>query len=101
MKNIKRVFGVVALLAIVASFSVSCGLSRAQDVAYYNFLAGLEVTAEETEIKSEAIKETVKANNKGFKALGFKVEDKKEGSDIAKGTKVKDLKKRFVKKGAK
>ena len=62
MKNIKRVFGVVALLAIVASFSVSCGQSRAQDVGYYNFLASLEIGASENEIKSERIKEIVKSS---------------------------------------
>ena len=102
MKNVKRVFGVVALLAIVASFSVSCGQSRAQDVGYYNFLASLEIGASENEIKSERVKEIVKSSNESFKPLGFKIEDKKEGSDIAKGTKVKDLKKRFkMKKGVK
>ena len=97
MKNVKRIFGIAILMAIVASFSVGCKvqLSDNQEAVYIHFISGIQREASRDVIKAEDVKKMVEEYNKEFEIWGIKVTDKEAGKDIAKGTKAKELKTRF------
>jgi len=95
MKNIKHFLGIAVLMAIVASFSVSCSLSATQEQYYYQFIFSMRHQALENDIKADDVKKHVEESNKEFKVIGIQVKDTEAGKDIKKGTDGVTLKKRF------
>ena len=99
MKNIKRIFGMLTLLAVVASFSVSCGLSVNQERAYAEFIG--EYLGSENKVPSEDVAKRLVQYNRYIALYNFQIVDKQPG-DVLPQTTVDALKKRFViKKGTK
>ena len=98
MKN-KKIFTVIFLLAAALLFT-SCAfkMNTAQKEHYEKFIAGLEREAKDHPMPAQVVKEGLDLANVGAAALNFKIVDKKAGTEIAKGTKVAELRKRFVPK---
>ena len=94
MKNIKRVLGIATLMAIVATFAVSCYLSSYKLDRYYDFLFALEHEVKDRDMPASEIKTNLEKANEVYEVCGFKINDTKPG-DVKRGTKAKELKKRF------
>nr|WP_315313147.1 hypothetical protein [Treponema denticola] len=99
MKN-KKFFTVVLLLAVSALLFTSCALkmNTAQKAHYEAFIADLERGAKDNPMTAQNVKDGLDLANVGAAALNFKIVDKKPGTEIAKGTKAAELRKRFVPK---
>ena len=76
MKN-KKIFTTVLLLAVSALLFTSCAFKI---------------------MTAQNVKDGLDLANVGAAALNFKIVDKKAGTEIAKGTKAAELRKRFVPK---
>ena len=99
MKN-KKFFTVVLLLAVSALLFTSCTfkMNTAQKAHYEAFISGLENDVKDNPMTAQNVKEGLDLANVGAAALNFKIVDKKAGTEIAKGTKAAELRKRFVPK---
>ena len=97
MKN-KKNFTVVLLLAVSALLFSSCAfkMNTAQKEHYEKFIAGLERGAKDNLMPAQVVKEGLDLANDGAAALNYRIEDKEAGTAIAKGTKVAELRKRFI-----
>ena len=98
MKN-KKIFTVVFLLAAALLFS-SCAfkMNATQQAHYEAFIYGLERGAKDNLMPAQVVKEGLDLANDGAAALNYRIEDKEAGTAIAKGTKVAELRKRFIPK---
>ena len=98
MKN-KKIFTVIFLLAAALLFT-SCAfkMNTAQKEHYEKFIAGLEREAKDHPMPAQVVKEGLDLANDGAAALNYRIEDKEAGTAIAKGTKVAELRKRFIPK---
>ena len=101
MKN-KKIFTVLFLLAATALLFSSCAfkMNTAQKAHYELFIKALEKDAERNPMDAQVVVEALAAVNTDAiaKNLNYQVIDKKPGTDIAKGTKAAELRKRFVPK---
>lgn len=99
MKN-KKIFTVLFLLAVSALLFTSCTfkMNTAQNAHYEAFISGLERGAKDNPMLAQVVKEGLDLANDGAAALNYKIVDKKPGTDIAKGTKAAELRKRFIPK---
>ncbi len=99
MKN-KKFFTVALLLAVSALLFTSCALkmNTAQKAHYEAFIADLERGAKDNPMPAHIVKQGLDAANAIAATLNFKIVDKKAGTEIAKGTKASELRKRFVPK---
>ena len=100
MKN-KKIFTVVLLLAVSALLFTSCAfkMNAAQKAHYEKFISALENELTSRHIPAEAVIELIaEVNLEEALPLNYQIVDKKAGTEIAKGTKAAELRKRFVPK---
>ncbi|UTY27276.1 hypothetical protein [Treponema denticola] len=99
MKN-KKFFTAMLLLAVSALLFTSCALkmNTAQKAHYELFISGLENDAKDNPMPTHIVKQGLDAANAIAETLNFKIVDKKPGTEIATGTKVAELRKRFIPK---
>nr|WP_255803325.1 hypothetical protein [Treponema denticola] len=62
------------------------------------FISGLENDAKDNPMPTHIVKQGLDAANAIAETLNFKIVDKKPGTEIATGTKVAELRKRFIPK---